>query len=199
MRRMACNEMCQQPDQTRSSIKVNGVRWSPDATLRVFEEAQDLTNCDKWYSREDFKTFSADCRTTISFARKGMASMGAEVCTRGLEHMISVERYQLRKFRRFHAVEAVWNEQVCQFYSGVSSTDSIAEVYRSVAISCQIEAHRRAVQYFNEDQFEAGHHAEGDQLGNMMSDFSLSPFQSPQRSARHVDQLRKKQITARIA
>jgi hypothetical protein len=128
-----------------------------------------------------------------------MASMGAEVCTRGLEHMISLERFQLRKNRRFHAVEDVWNEQVCQWDSGVSSPDSIAEVYRSVAISCQIDAHRQAVQYFNEDQFEAGHHAEGDLLENIMSDFSLSLFRSPQRSARHVDPLRKKQITAPLA
>lgn len=153
-------EVKDKPETPRSRSR-RIIRWASKAMLRLTDRS-DSTRNDRWYDKDDYKSFKTDCKNTIKKARSA-GSAGPEesdadaeedLCTRGLETGLDKNIKNLRNERRELALDAVYFEQEEQYMTGHHSPEEIAEAYRKAQLGSQIDAHNKALRYSEENKKE---------------------------------------------
>jgi hypothetical protein len=123
------------------------VQWYPTYTAKRIGIPDDDEKKNIWYQKQDFKQFREDCERIMGLVREVGAKtveMSNTCSCKGLEHLFSKKRAQLRLDRRRQAWDAVLEEQEEQRRRPISRSDIIAERYGQISLYCQINANKLA-------------------------------------------------------
>ena len=141
------NKLNDNDDTDDSVTDTKSVTWASDMIQcrDCPEYYAEINDADIWYSKGDYATFKKECEAICIVAKRGLKTMETKntnnLCIRGLEHRISIQRKLDRQTQKFESRFAVFDEQLDQQYKGIYCPDRFREIYEGFSAFSRKEAH----------------------------------------------------------
>ena len=126
------------------SLEMRCVRFDTSVTVRTTKSIFDYTKEERedcWYTSEEYDQIKQSMDKQIRKLNRGEKLKDKKYCSRGLE-CFEEEAYALRQEYKSLALQAVLDEQYCQFEEGVNDEHTIAAAYMLVSKPCLRRAQR---------------------------------------------------------
>jgi hypothetical protein len=139
--------------QSNSNKAKKSVKWASTCSLRLFRMPSDQQQFDAWYQPNDYTSFKNNCKSIARLAQEiGTESVENQLndSCRGLEHLVSKRRAEVRFCRRYVVWDVVLDEQDSQ-----SAPETIAKKYSEVSAESQVDAQQQALRYRSENDVPA--------------------------------------------
>ena len=126
------------------SLEMRCVRFNASVTVRNTTALSEYTeeeieNC--WFTSEEYDQIKHSMDKQIRKMNRGEKLKDKKYCSRGLE-CFADEAHALRQEYKGLAVQAVLDEQYCQFEEGINDEYTIAAAYQLVSKPCLRRAQR---------------------------------------------------------